>query len=101
MDHTLSCHRQDSSVNPGAKRWTRHMCDGTITAPLATALVYLHIPAARPADRSCFCRFARRRWRRCRQVLQIEDRSCRGAARPRGVDHVGECRTRAGARGVK
>ena len=81
-----------------------HIATGTITALLATALVYFSHWPLQPLDlptASAFCRSAHRRWRRCRQILQIQNRGCHGAARPRGVDHFNEYRARAGARGVK
>ena len=57
--------------------------------------------ASRPADGSCFCWSARRRWRRRCQVLQIQDGADRGAARPGGVDHATEYWARVVARSVR
>jgi hypothetical protein len=80
-----------------------HIATGTITALLATVLVYLSHWPLQPLDlptAAAFCRVARRRWRRGRQVLQIEDRACRRTARPCGVDHVSQPWAGAGARGA-
>jgi hypothetical protein len=71
-----------------------HIATGTITALLATALVYLTLaaPASRAAPRIRFCRPSGRRWRRRGQILQIADHACRGAARTRSADRANEPR---------
>ena len=80
-----------------------HIATGTITALLATVLVYLSHWPLQPLDLPTAAAFAGllvAAGGGGRQVLQIEDRVCRRTARPCGVDHVSQPWAGAGARCV-
>jgi hypothetical protein len=80
-----------------------HIATGTITALLATVLVYLSHWPLQPLDlptASAFAGLLVAASGGGRQALQIEDRACRRTARLCSVDHVSQPWAGAGARGV-
>jgi hypothetical protein len=78
----------------------RHMlllCDNRADRNRAGLSNTLASAASRPDNSFCFCRSARRRWGRRRQIRQIQGSVYCGAAGLRGLDHASERRARADA----